>query len=47
MLVGALVVLAVVVLGLRRHVQHTAWDRELEQAFGVPGLRETPRHRAL
>lgn len=47
MLAGALVVLVVVVLGLRRHVRHSAWDRELEQAFGAAGLREMPRHRVL
>lgn len=47
MLVGALVVLAVVALGLRRHVLRSAWDRELEQAFGDSDLREVPRHRAL
>lgn len=47
LLAGALVVLVVVALGLRRHVRNSAWDRELEQAFGVAGLREMPRHRAL
>lgn len=33
--------------GLRRHHVSVAWDRELEQAFGVSADREMPAHRVL
>jgi hypothetical protein len=33
--------------GLRRRNKTLAWNRELEQAFGVSGQRELPLHRTL
>jgi hypothetical protein len=42
-----LVVLAVVAVLVHRHLQTVAWDRELDQAFGVTPDREIPRHRTL
>lgn len=45
-----LVLLALVAAGalaVHHHLQVVAWDRELDQAFGVTAQREIPRHRAL
>ncbi len=42
----ALLVLTALVLVYRRR-KATAWDRELEEAFGVDPERELPRRRGL
>jgi hypothetical protein len=47
LLFAALVLLAVGAALARRHYQSTAWDRELDEAFGVGSLRELSRHRTL
>lgn len=47
LLMPVLVVLGLCAALVRRRQQAQAWDRELEQAFGVTGHREIPPHRAL
>ncbi len=47
LLLLAVVVLVVGAVLVHRHMQVTAWDRELDRAFGVTADREIPRHRAL
>jgi hypothetical protein len=47
LLLGVLVLLALSATLVHRHLQTVAWSRELDQAFGVDGAREIPRHRAL
>jgi hypothetical protein len=47
LLLGVLLVLALSATLVHRHQQTVAWGRELDQAFGVDGTREIPRHRAL
>ena len=45
-LIGAVLIAAGTML-VHRHLQAVAWDRELDQAFGVNPSREIPRHRTL
>lgn len=47
LIVPIALVLAAVVPAVHRHVQVVAWDRELDEAFGVRAAREMPRRRAL
>lgn len=47
LLLLALVLLALGAVAVYRHQQVTAWDRELDRAFGVSADREIPRHRRL
>jgi hypothetical protein len=47
LLLGVLILLALSATLVHRHQQSVAWSRELDQAFGVDGLREMPRHRTL
>lgn len=47
LLLLAVALLAVSAGLVHRHQQMTAWDRELDKAFGVTADREIPRHRAL
>lgn len=47
LLVPVLVLLVLGAVLVHRHQQATAWDRELDKAFGVTPDRELPRHRAL
>jgi hypothetical protein len=47
LLLLVLVVLALVAVLVHRHQQVVAWDRELDQAFGMSTDREIPRHRTL
>jgi hypothetical protein len=43
----ALALVGLCALLVHRHQQTVAWDRELDQAFGVTAQREVPRHRRL
>lgn len=47
LLLGVLALVAAGVLLVHRHNQITAWDRELEQAFGTTGGRDISHHRRL
>lgn len=47
LLLVALVLIAACTMLVHRHQQSVAWDRELDQAFGVSASREMPRHRTL
>lgn len=43
----ALALVGLCALLVHRHQQTVAWDRELDQAFGVTAQRDVPRHRRL
>ena len=52
MMMEVVLLLALALVGLgallvHRHHQAVAWDRELDNAFGVTAQREVPRHRSL